>query len=189
MNKILILYGSTEGQAAKIARYIGRVISEKGYMVDVLDGRTLPRNFSLEPYSAAIIGASMHISGYQKYIATFIQRHRTELERIPAAFFSVSLSEAYSQPEQKVHLQLLMTELMQKTGWHPQTIVSFAGALAYSKYGFFKRLVMKRIAQQVGASTDSSQDYEYTDWQAVTHFAEAFISTIDSLQTESVSGL
>ena len=36
------------------------------------------------------------------------------------------------------------------------------------------KLVMKRIAKKEGADTDTSRDYEYTDWDAVAEFAKDF---------------
>jgi len=188
MSKVLILYGSSEGQTAKIARHIAGVIRDKGYTVDVIDGRTLPAHFSLEPYTAAIIGASIHAGGYQGYIRRFVKRHHDALERIRTAFFSVSLTEAYPNPEEKVPLEQLMAAFMQKCGWHPQNVASFAGALAYSKYGFLKRFVMQRIARQAGAPTDPTRDYEYTDWEAVTRFAETFVAALSPRQELRVSG-
>ncbi len=37
------------------------------------------------------------------------------------------------------------------------------------------RFVMKRIARSEGASTDTSRDYEYTDWSAVARFGDALV--------------
>jgi len=45
-----------------------------------------------------------------------------------------------------------------------------AGALAYSKYNFLVKLAMKQIARHNGASTDTSRDWEFTDWQAIDGF-------------------
>jgi hypothetical protein len=47
----------------------------------------------------------------------------------------------------------------------------FAGKLAYSRYGFFKRQLMRYIAWREGAPTDARRDYEFTDWTAVRRFA------------------
>jgi menaquinone-dependent protoporphyrinogen oxidase len=33
---------------------------------------------------------------------------------------------------------------------------------------------MRLIVGHAGGDTDTSRDYEYTDWEAVTRFAEAF---------------
>jgi menaquinone-dependent protoporphyrinogen oxidase len=47
-----------------------------------------------------------------------------------------------------------------------------AGAILYTKYNFLLRFVMKQIAKKAGASTETSQDYEYTDWVALDRFVE-----------------
>ena len=44
----------------------------------------------------------------------------------------------------------------------------FAGALRYTQYGLIKRHFMKRISKdRVSADTDTSRDYEYTNWNDV----------------------
>ena len=52
-------------------------------------------------------------------------------------------------------------------------ILPVAGALAYSQYNFLVKLVMKGIARRAGAPTDTSRDYEFTDWPAVDAFVLA----------------
>ncbi len=64
------------------------------------------------------------------------------------------------------------------TGIPPQT-ATFAGALQYSKYGIFKKPVMRLIARMVGNDTDTTRDYEYTDWDAVERFADAFAQQLE----------
>jgi menaquinone-dependent protoporphyrinogen oxidase len=54
-----------------------------------------------------------------------------------------------------------------------------AGALVYTKYDYFKRLVMKLIADRRGGDTDTSKDHEYTDWAALYRFGEGFVSGLD----------
>jgi menaquinone-dependent protoporphyrinogen oxidase len=49
-----------------------------------------------------------------------------------------------------------------------------AGALPYTRYGWLKRAVMKRIVKRAGGSTDVSRDHEYTDWTDLWDFAVAF---------------
>ena len=49
-----------------------------------------------------------------------------------------------------------------------------AGALRYTHYNWLKRWMMKRIVTKAGGNTDTSRDYEYTDWAAVRAFADEF---------------
>lgn len=38
---------------------------------------------------------------------------------------------------------------------------------------------MKRIARKEGGDTDTSRDWEYTDWDSVEAFAAAFASSLE----------
>jgi menaquinone-dependent protoporphyrinogen oxidase len=59
-------------------------------------------------------------------------------------------------------------------------VAVFPGALQYSKYGPLKRLVVRAFAAVAGHDTDTSKDYEYTDWKAVERFAAAFSEELTS---------
>ena len=37
---------------------------------------------------------------------------------------------------------------------------------------------MRAIASREGGSTDTTRDHEYTDWQAVTQFADRIVDTV-----------
>ena len=49
-----------------------------------------------------------------------------------------------------------------------------AGALPYTKYNLFMRWIMKRIVKKQGGDTDTSRDYDYTDWDDLRQFAAEF---------------
>jgi menaquinone-dependent protoporphyrinogen oxidase len=53
-----------------------------------------------------------------------------------------------------------------------------AGALLYTHYNFFIRWMMKRIVATAGGDTDTSRDYEYTDWNDVRAFARDFGASV-----------
>ena len=65
----------------------------------------------------------------------------------------------------------LVQELLDETGFSPDIVAMFAGALVYTQYGWFKRHLMRAIVKREGGDTDMSKDYEYTDWGAVDAFA------------------
>lgn len=50
-------------------------------------------------------------------------------------------------------------------------IEMIAGALTYSKYPRPLKWLMRRIAEKAGEDTDTSRDYEYTDWEQVKRYA------------------
>ena len=90
---------------------------------------------------------------------------------MPSAFFSVSLSAASKNRNEVEEADRIARAFPAKHGWKPPFILSVAGRLAYREYNFLIRLVMKRIARKEGAPTDTSRDYELTDWDEVDRLA------------------
>jgi menaquinone-dependent protoporphyrinogen oxidase len=43
-------------------------------------------------YDAVVVGASIHMGKHDKHVVKFVQKNRDTLERLPSAFFSVSLA-------------------------------------------------------------------------------------------------
>ena len=62
-----------------------------------------------------------------------------------------------------------------KLGWAPTTVEVFAGALRFSRYGFFRRHAMIAIARKELGAIDPSRDHVYTDWAQVDGFARKFL--------------
>jgi menaquinone-dependent protoporphyrinogen oxidase len=113
----------------------------------------------------------------------FVKSHRAELDRLPTAFLSVTLSEAGAErpiatPEERARFaadaQHVPDNFLEAAQWRPTRMKPVAGALLYTKYNFLVRFIMKRIAREVGAETDTSRDYEYTNWAALDEFVDEF---------------
>jgi menaquinone-dependent protoporphyrinogen oxidase len=111
-------------------------------------------------------------------VTRFVEHHKDLLASRPNAFFSVSLSAAASDPEGQASVMQIITQWSERTGWRPATIESLAGALKYTQYSWLKRALMKQIAKHEGGDTDTAQDYEYTDFDQVTRFAERFFASL-----------
>ena len=177
MTSILIPYGTTEGQTARIAEYLAEVIRNQGHQaipVDISSGAP-----KLDGYDAVIVGASVHMGRHESYVLNFVRENRETLERFPSAFFSVSLAARDNSEEARKEVDGYIEEFIHQTGWRPRMVARFAGALLYTQYGFFKRWIMRRIARSKGsADTDTSRDYPYTDWDRVKRFAEEFLETL-----------
>jgi menaquinone-dependent protoporphyrinogen IX oxidase len=73
---------------------------------------------------------------------------------------------------------------VRRTGWRPREVAAIAGALAYSKYNVLIRFLMRLIVGAAGGDTDTSRDYEYTDWDAVERFAARFSSRLQVFPEE-----
>lgn len=173
MPRVLILYATTEGQTAKIVQHIAQRLRTLGNTVETHRADTVPSSLDPAAYDGIIVGAPIHYGHHPGYLRALVRRHRADLTARPSAFFSVSLSASGSGTRSKTAQRYLETFLRQ-ANWHPPQTATFAGALQYSKYGIFKKQVMRLIARMVGNDTDTTRDYDYTDWDAVAHFADAF---------------
>lgn len=122
-----------------------------------------------------IIAASLHRGRHQAAAERFVRRNLAALQRLPAAFFSVSLSAAGKTARHRLDAQRCAAEFLPRTGWKPALTRPVAGALAYSRYGPVTRAVMRFMAWREGAETDTSRDYECTDWERLRRDLELFL--------------
>lgn len=174
--KLLILYGTTEGQTRKIAHFIEAILHNAGHQVTIADTNAEPP--SPQDYDAVLIGSSIHMHKYQSAVKHYIKKHVADLNQMPGAFFSVSLAAASGIEDEHREVQKITTDFLEQTGWKPLMTTQIAGALKYTEYDYFKRLIMKMISKKEGGATDTSQDYEYTRWDEVTKFVNEFANKI-----------
>lgn len=178
MIKISIIYGTYEGQTRKIAEYMASVIEQNGHCAVVVDCSKVSSTFSIQDYDAALIGASMHVGRFQDSVREFVRSHLEDLQRIPSAFFSVSLTAASRKVKDQAQVRQSVTAFQKETGWRPNQVACIAGAVRYKRYGIAKRWIIKRIAKGISDDIDTSHDYEYTNWDAVRLFVEDFLSNL-----------
>lgn len=55
-----------------------------------------------------------------------------------------------------------------------------AGAVPYTRYGWLKRRIMRRLMARANGDTDTTRDYEYTDWEDLNSFARGFARQAES---------
>ena len=171
MSKIFITYGTTEGQTAKIADFISDVVREHGHDVTMFNVNDAA-DIVADGYDAVIVGASIHMGKHDKHVIDFVRKNQDTLARLPSAFFSVSLAAHGDTAEAEGYVE----QFEQETGWQPDKVALFGGALLYTQYGFVKRHMMRKIARDKPGNlgVDLSRDYVYTEWDGVKRFAEHF---------------
>lgn len=168
MTRILIAYHSGEGQTAKVAEHMAGVLKDRGAEVDVVVAEKAP---SPSGYDGVIAGDSIHAGHHSKELTRWVTQHVDELNELPIALFQVSLTSATDDEEHDIEARRLLSGLVDATGLDPDMVGMFAGALAFTRYGWLKRKLMAHIAAKEREGLDPGRDYEYTDWEAVEHFA------------------
>jgi menaquinone-dependent protoporphyrinogen oxidase len=168
MARILILHATIEGHTARVAARIAQHLRDRGHAVESIRADSAPVGPDLAGFDAVIVGASVHYGRHPDHLRALVRRHLAALASRRSAFFSVSLSARNKPRAAQCYLQTFLRQV----GWQPQQTATFAGALPYSKYAPWKRLLMIAFVALAGGDTDASRDYEYTDWDAVDRFAD-----------------
>lgn len=181
MNRVLVAYGTKEGQTRKIAEFIVKELEQRECRVTLLDASQVPKDFKMAEYEGAIVGAPLHISNYPKAFRKFVKENSDALYAIPSAFFTVCLGVLEKAESTKKDLKKIEGEFFVNVKWYPIMHTTFAGALMYSKYNWLTRFFLKRIARKAGGSTDTTKDTEYTDWNAVRDFTNNFANHLPHL--------
>ena len=178
MADVLVLYASKHGHTAKIAHRIAQTIRDDGLEVDVRDSNAT-EGLSPAGYDGVIVGASIHAGHHQREIVDWVKHHALALGEKPSAFFSVCLAVADDTDEARAAASKYIDDFSDETGWTPGAATTFAGALQYLEYDFLTRLLIRLMMRHQGHPTDTSRDFDYTDWDAVAQFGHDFAATPD----------
>ena len=139
-----------------------------------LFGTTVQYHHHLVPPFCATKGQTDKIAQYYaNCVVKFVKNRRELLAKKPNASFRCVWplttkprpdrqgSEVYHQFHQRDRLDTPATRIICQR--------------QYTQYNFLLRLIMKSIARRKQLSTDTSRDHEYTDWDHVKRFAQAFV--------------
>lgn len=173
MARILIVYGTGHGHTAKITRRIALMLSLDKHQVELRQADQMPESTVLSSFDAVLVAGSVYYGKHQRYLADFASRNAETLNRVPSAFLSVCGALAGSWAEGPAAAAKYVSEFIAKTGWHPHLTKSVAGEVAYRRYSFFTRMVMKLISARTGRPTDTSRNWEFTSWPEIDEFAAA----------------
>ena len=177
MPRCLIVHATTEGQTSKIAAALAETLKERGLEVDVHEGPD--PSATATGYDAVLVGGSIHAGSFQRGLVRWTEKHRSELNAIHNGFFGVCLTAASDEPDDRKEVQGYADRFMEQTGWKPDRVAMFAGALAFTRYGLIKRWLMTAIARKKTPDIDTSRDYELTDWEDVAAFAQHFADGLE----------
>jgi len=174
-----VFYATREGQSERVARRIAADLREQRVDADVASVKDLHGPIDWNAYQTAFVVASVHAGHHEREMIAFVKRNKETLARLHASFLSLTLSQAGAEDQKATSAKrttaradaLRMIQVfIDETGWRPWHSLPVAGALAYSRYNFFMKLIMKRIAHKAGFDGDTSRDYEFTNWPAVDRF-------------------
>ena len=183
-SRVLVVYGTSYGQTAKIARFVADALTASGHAATLVNaaelGRrcALPHGLSPRDFDGVIVASSIIVRRHQKSVRRFVRAHHQALNAVPSAFVSVSASAASRDVAKFAETLRISGEFTRDAGWRPGLVESVAGAIAYTRYSPLVRWMLRRISASEGGPTDTSRDHELTDWGQVGRFVEAFVGMI-----------
>lgn len=178
MERILIVYGTTQGWTTRIVERMADVLREMGMAPSIHPADNPPPDLDLLGFNGALLAGSVQFGRHQRSLEKFATRHAIELGQLPAAFLSVCGALVGTYPGGPAEAAKYRELFAQRTGWRPRMSWSVPGRVAYTRYPFVLRQVMKLISWRTGRPTDTSRDWEFTDWAEVDRLARAFGSAV-----------
>jgi menaquinone-dependent protoporphyrinogen oxidase len=188
MKPLLVVYATREGHTRRIAEHVAATMRARNDVVDVVDAASVAAGFDVSRYGGVVLAASLHGGKHEREMVDFVKANHAALDRVTTAFLSVSLTEAgvedrtapfERRAKAAEEVKAAVEAFCHETGLHPSRIWPVAGALLYREYGVLKRLVLQMIVRRGGGDTDTSRDYDYTDWEALDRFVRGMAEEME----------
>ena len=178
MTRILVVFATTDGHTRKVAQRLDQCLHnyDSDLHTVIVEAGTL--DVRAEYYDAVVVCASVHGGHYQAAVKKWVRTNAHTLNMTRTAFVSVCLGILQEDAKVDQSLDAIAQRFFEATGWQPTRVKKVAGALLYRDYNFVKRWIMKRIVKSGGGDTDTSRNYEYTDWDDLRAFAVEFAGLV-----------
>lgn len=164
MSRVLVAYATRYGSTAEVAQEVGRRLDARGFQVDV---RPAAEVRTLDGFDAVVLGAPFYIGSLLKDATAFLERHRSALERLPVALFTLgplSAEEGLDEARGQVD------EALAKIGW----LKPVAAEMFVGKYDpAHLRLSDKLLAALPATPLHGVGPHDDRDWSAIDAWADA----------------
>lgn len=164
MSKVLIAYSTVDGQTLKISQRISEEIKEEVVI------KSFEEIKSLIEYDKIIVASSIRYGKFPKSLYKFVESNQQQLEEKQADFFGVNLI-ARTPEKCLIENNVYVRKFLESISWEPHHVEIFAGALKYTKYRAFDKLMIRLIMKKTGGPTDTKVDTEFTNWNQVSYYA------------------
>lgn len=172
--RILVVFTTAHGQTRKIATHAAKSFTEDGFGAVLVDLERVTEPLQTDEVDGVVLAGPVRFGRHPRGLRRFARRNREALRDTESAFVSVSGAAMSDAPEAREEARGYAERFRERTGWSPDVTLCVGGALAYTRYDPVTRWIMRSISRKGGLSTDTSQDHEYTDWEAVERFVEDF---------------
>lgn len=162
---ILIAYGSIEGQTGKIARFIEKLLVDRGEDVRLFDTSDRHAVAEFEGANKVILAGSVHERRHPKDFEVFLMSHQEDLDKRNTLLLSVSLSAAF--PEGIEEAQDYVDEMKMRTDLDPDEEMLVPGAVKTKRYDYFATQVLRHVVLRGRNFDPAVQEHEFTNWDDI----------------------
>ncbi len=159
-DKILVAYASKCGSTGQVAQVIGEVLADKGAAVDV---QPLNKVNDLSAYRAVVLGSAIRQAKWLPEAVKFVTAHQPELSRVPTVYFTVCMTLAQDNEENRRKAAAYLEPVRQIL--KPVEEGFFAGKMDYAQLGFVERLMVERVVHVPQG--------DFRNWAAIRTWAQA----------------
>ncbi len=177
--KILIAYGTTDGQTQKIARFCTDQLIDSGHSVELLNV-TEAGPINMSRFVAVVVAGSIHTGKFQSSLIGFVIENLPQLKQCDTLFISVSLSAAGEDTSDWAGLRRCIENFTKATNWTPKRVEHVAGAFRFTSYDFFRHWAMRWVASVRDETIDPAADKEYTDWSKLEDMLREWCDSLNS---------
>ena len=168
MDKILILFSTTDGHTVSICNRIGEILSATGSVtISSLEDIS---QIELENADKVLVGASIRYGKHNKNLFSFSRKYKSILDSKENAFFSVN-AVARKPEKNDPGTNPYLIKFLKQSAWQPKKLGVFAGKIDYPKYKFIDKYMIRLIMWITDGPTDIRKSFEFTDWSKVDDFA------------------
>jgi menaquinone-dependent protoporphyrinogen oxidase len=176
MSRILIAYGTTDGHTRKVISHIAGRLREQGHEALAFDTAAVPRRFDASKIGVFILAGSVRWNRLQRSLVEFVLENASVLRHAPSVLIPVCFAAHSDSEAAQRALGAVIDAFAKKTGWTPDRVIPVSGALPYSQFGFFTRVLMKRLSGKYGYPSDTSVDHEFEEWDRLDAAVDSFVA-------------
>ena len=155
--RILVAYATWAGSTTGVAETISQTLREAGADAAV---RPVAAVDDLTGYDALVLGAAVHAGKPHPALRHFVERHATDLNTMPVAYFVVCATMMEDTPEHRETVLTYLTPL--RAIKEPVSIGLFAGAYNPKTVNVLFRWLAKLMRAPEG---------DWRDWEAIRAWA------------------
>jgi menaquinone-dependent protoporphyrinogen IX oxidase len=195
--KVAIAFTSQYGYIAEIAQEIGKILTNKGISVDIINLKKARRNYwpIIENYDGILIGSNSAIWRFMRKQSNDFLRETIPRVIEKGIITGIFMSDPRDLPtilDPDSATVVLEKEIIKRYGFKPSMCRKFAPVIDLSRSSKIKseakkdlRLSAKHFSRKTGIVIDMKGYNDFRDWNRVNEFALRFANSIDSTTLQS----